>query len=36
MVASQYEWDWKAADNDFRKAISLNPGNEKAHGHYLF
>jgi TolB-like protein len=27
-------WDWKAAEPDFKKALSLNPSNEKAHRWY--
>jgi len=34
MVEAQYEWNWKSAEDDFRRAIHLNPGNERAHGHY--
>jgi serine/threonine protein kinase/Tfp pilus assembly protein PilF len=34
IVESQYEWNWKAAEDDFRRAINLNPSNDRAHGHY--
>jgi adenylate cyclase len=27
-------WDWKGAEPDFKRAISLNPSNEKAHRWY--
>ena len=33
-----YEWDWLGAENEFKRALSLNPGYATAHhiyGHYL-
>ena len=33
-VEAWYEWNWKSAEDDYRRAIQLNPGNERAHGHY--
>lgn len=29
-----YDWDWQAAENEFQRAISLNPGYETAHHWY--
>lgn len=29
-----FEWDWKGAEESFKKAISLNPGNSIAHTYY--
>jgi serine/threonine-protein kinase len=33
-VRSVYEWDWAAAESDFRKAIEIEPRNEHAHHWY--
>ena len=33
-VRSMYEWDWQAADQDFRRAIEIEPENEHAHHWY--
>jgi TolB-like protein/Tfp pilus assembly protein PilF len=33
-VATEYEWDWKAADLHFRRALELNPNNATAHHWY--
>ena len=30
-VASWYEWDWKTAENELRKAVELSPNNSEAH-----
>ena len=29
-----YEWDWAAAEREFKRAIELNPDNEDARGYY--
>jgi serine/threonine protein kinase len=29
-----YEWDWAAAEREFKRAIELDPGNGDAHGYY--
>ena len=29
-----YEWDWAAADREFKRAIELDPNNGDAHGYY--
>jgi serine/threonine protein kinase/Tfp pilus assembly protein PilF len=34
IVAHWYEWDWAAAERDFKRAIELNPGNSDAYGYY--
>src|SRR5262249_49394797 len=33
-IRFQYEWDWKGADQSFRKAIALNPSAARAHQWY--
>ena len=33
-VATEYEWDWRAADLHFRRALELNPNNATAHHWY--
>jgi TolB-like protein/Tfp pilus assembly protein PilF len=33
-VATEYEWDWKTADQHFRRALELNPSNATAHHSY--
>jgi tetratricopeptide (TPR) repeat protein len=30
----RYEWDWAAAEREFKRAIELNPDNGDAHGYY--
>lgn len=34
MVKALYEWDWSAAEQEFRRAIDLNPGYATAHHWY--
>ncbi len=34
LVKFQYDWDWKAAEEEFRKAIGINPNYALAH-HYF-
>jgi serine/threonine-protein kinase len=34
IVESQYEWNWKAAGEDFRRSIALNPSDDLAHEEY--
>ena len=34
LVKEQYEWDWQAAEQEFRKAIDLNPNYATAHQYY--
>jgi len=34
LVAYWYEWDWTAAEREFRRAIELNPNSFEAHGSY--
>lgn len=34
IVEAQYEWNWKAAGDDFRRAIALNPSDDLAHEEY--
>ena len=34
IVESQYEWNWKAAGDDFRRSITLNPNDDLAHEEY--
>jgi serine/threonine protein kinase/tetratricopeptide (TPR) repeat protein len=29
-----YEWDWPAAEREFKRAIELNPNNSEAHAYY--
>jgi TolB-like protein/cytochrome c-type biogenesis protein CcmH/NrfG len=33
-IRFQYEWDWEGADEEFRKAIALNPNSSIAHMWY--
>jgi serine/threonine-protein kinase len=34
MIAHWYEWDWAAAEREFRRAIELNPNDPKPHAFY--
>jgi len=33
-ISTWYDWDWIAAEKDYQRAISLNPGLESAHANY--
>ncbi len=33
-VASEYEWDWGAAEREFQRALQLNPNSEDGHRRY--
>ncbi len=34
IVAHWYEWDWAAAEREFKRAIELSPNDSEAHGYY--
>jgi serine/threonine protein kinase/Flp pilus assembly protein TadD len=34
IVAHWYEWDWTAAEREFKRAIELSPNDSEAHGYY--
>src|SRR5580704_2120908 len=34
IVAHWYEWDWTAAEREFKRAIELNPKNSDTYGYY--
>ena len=34
IALTAYDWDWPGADNEFRRAIALNPDYPTAHAHY--
>lgn len=34
IVEAQYEWNWRAAESDFRRAIELIPNDDYAHAEY--
>jgi TolB-like protein len=34
MIATMYDWDWAAADSEYKKAIALNPNSASARQHY--
>jgi serine/threonine protein kinase/Tfp pilus assembly protein PilF len=34
IVAHWYEWDWPAAEREFKRALELNPDDSEAHGFY--
>ncbi len=34
LIHHEYDWDWKSAENEFRRAITLNPGSAGAHQWY--
>ena len=36
MVLTMYDWDFPAAEKEFRRAIELNPGYPTAHSQYAF
>jgi serine/threonine protein kinase/tetratricopeptide (TPR) repeat protein len=36
IVAHWYEWDWAAAEREFKRAIELNSDDSEAHGFYSF
>jgi len=36
IVAHWYEWDWAAAEREFKRAIELNPDDSEAHGYYAW
>jgi serine/threonine protein kinase/Flp pilus assembly protein TadD len=36
IVAHWYEWDWAAAEREFKRAIELNPNDSEAHGYYAW
>jgi len=33
-ISTWYDWDWRAAEKGYKRAISLNPGLESAHSMY--
>ncbi len=36
IVAHWYEWDWTAAEREFKRAIELNPKNSDTYGYYAW
>jgi eukaryotic-like serine/threonine-protein kinase len=36
VIAFWFEWDWKASENYFKKALSLNPGTSTCRAHYAW
>jgi TolB-like protein/DNA-binding winged helix-turn-helix (wHTH) protein/Tfp pilus assembly protein PilF len=34
LVFYRYDWNWKASEEEFRRAVSLNPSDASAHGAY--
>jgi adenylate cyclase len=36
VVKAAYDWDWSGAENEFQRAIALNPGSARAHQAYGF
>ena len=36
VIKTQYDWDWSGAENEFRRAIALNPSSARAHQAYGF
>jgi tetratricopeptide (TPR) repeat protein len=35
-VSATYQWDWRAAEAGFHKALALNPGVSEIHHRYAF
>jgi serine/threonine-protein kinase len=33
-IKEDYDWDWKGAEVEYRRAIELSPGDEVTHAHY--
>jgi len=33
-IMREYDWDWAGAEEEYRRAISLNPGDARAHAQY--
>ena len=33
-IKEDYDWDWKGAEVEYKRAIELSPGNEVAHAYY--
>ena len=33
-IAETYEWDWPAAEREYKRALELNPGYAQAHNWY--
>ncbi|MGB0035456.1 MAG: protein kinase [Candidatus Acidiferrales bacterium] len=36
LVYHSYEWDWAAAEREFKRAIELNPSDAEAHAYYAW
>jgi serine/threonine protein kinase/Tfp pilus assembly protein PilF len=36
LVAHWYDWDWKKAENEFKRAIALNPKNSESYVYYAY
>ena len=34
IVTHWYDWNWAAAEKEFKRAIELSPNNSEAHGYY--
>jgi len=34
IIKEDYDWDWKGAEVEYRRAIELSPGDEVTHAHY--
>ncbi|HEX8410714.1 MAG TPA: tetratricopeptide repeat protein [Thermoanaerobaculia bacterium] len=35
-VYADHDWDWKRAEEEFRRALELNPNSDVAHGQYAY